>query len=161
MSKFLLFLLISGFSVVLLMAESHAQTEQSFDQMDIESLMEMDVIVTSAAKREQSLSNVSSAMFVINQEDIETSGATSVPDLLRMVPGLHVARIDTQTWAISARGFNDRSSNKLLVLIDGRSVYTPLFSGVNWEKSPGKSKTRSVDVSYFKYFDAIPRYERW
>ena len=61
-------------------------------------------------------------------------GATSVPDLLRMVPGLHVARIDTQTWAISARGFNDRSSNKLLVLIDGRSVYTPLFSGVNWDE---------------------------
>jgi iron complex outermembrane receptor protein len=73
------------------------------------------------------------AVFVVTQEMIRRSGATSFPELLRLVPGLQVARIDSNKWAISARGFNNRFANKLLVLIDGRSVYTPLFSGVYWE----------------------------
>ena len=71
-------------------------------------------------------------MFVITQEDIRRSGARSIPEALRLAPGLEVARIDANKWAIASRGFNGRFTNKLLVLIDGRSVYTPLFSGVYW-----------------------------
>jgi iron complex outermembrane receptor protein len=79
------------------------------------------------------LSEVAAAIFVITQEDIHRSGAANIPDLLRMVPGLDVAQINSNTWAISARGFNLQFANKLLVLIDGRAVYTPLFGGVNWD----------------------------
>lgn len=93
----------------------------------------MDLEVTSASKKEQRLSEVPAALFVITQEDIRRSGATNIPDLLRMVPGLDVAQINASTWAISARGFNLQFANKLLVLIDGRAVYTPLFGGVYWD----------------------------
>lgn len=93
----------------------------------------MNVEVTSVSKKEQKLSEVPAALFVITQEDIRHSGATSIPDLLRMVPGMDVAQINASTWAISARGFNLQFSNKLLVLIDGRAVYTPLFGGVYWD----------------------------
>jgi iron complex outermembrane receptor protein len=99
--------------------------------LQIEDLMNVDV--TSASKKEQKLSKVPAAIFVITQEDIHRSGATNIPDLLRMVPGLEVAQINPSTWAISARGFNGEYSNKLLVLIDGLTVYTPLFSGVYWD----------------------------
>jgi iron complex outermembrane recepter protein len=93
----------------------------------------MNVEVTSASKKEQRLSEVAAAIFVITQEDIRRSGATTIPDLLRMVPGLDVAQIDSNAWAISARGFNFQFANKLLVLIDGRAVYTPLFGAVYWD----------------------------
>ena len=99
--------------------------------LKIEDLMNVDV--TSAAKKEQKLSQVPGALFVITTEDIRRSGATNIPDLLRMVPGLEVAQINPSTWAISARGFNGEYSDKLLVLIDGRTVYTPIFSGVFWD----------------------------
>src|SRR6185295_13691714 len=71
-------------------------------------------------------------IFVITQEDIRRSGARNIPEALRLAPGIEVARIDENKWAITSRGFNGRFANKLLVLIDGRSVYTPLFSGVYW-----------------------------
>jgi len=93
----------------------------------------MDIEVTSVSKKEEKLFQTAAAIYVITQEDIRRSGLTSIPELLRMVPGLSVARIDGNKWAISARGFNSRFANKLLVLIDGRSVYSPLFSGVYWE----------------------------
>src|ERR1700723_1390430 len=93
----------------------------------------MNIEVTSVSKKEQKLSRTASAVFVITQEDIRRSGATNIPDLLWMVPGLDVAQINTNTWAISARGFNGQFSNKLLVMIDGRTVYTPVFSGVFWD----------------------------
>jgi iron complex outermembrane receptor protein len=89
--------------------------------------------VTSVSKREQKLSQAAAALFVINQEDIRRSGALNIPDLLRMVPGLDVAQVNSNTWAISARGFNHQFSDKLLVLIDGRAVYTPTNGGVNWD----------------------------
>ena len=89
--------------------------------------------VTSVSRTEEKLSQTASAIFVITSDDIKNSGATNIPDLLRMVPGLDVAQIDGSTWAISARGFNQQSSDKLLVLIDGRTVYSPLFSGVYWD----------------------------
>ncbi|MGA3292392.1 MAG: TonB-dependent receptor [Candidatus Acidiferrales bacterium] len=93
----------------------------------------MNIQVTSVSKTEQKLSQTASAIFVITQEDIRRSGATNIPDLLRMVPGLDVAQINANTWAISARGFDGRFSNKLFVMVDGRSVYTPSFGGVYWD----------------------------
>src|SRR5207253_4600637 len=84
------------------------------------------------AKRPQRVADAAAAVFVITQEDIRRSGAASIPEALRLVPGLEVARIDQNKWAIGSRGCNGRFDNKLLVLIDGRSVYTPLFSGVYW-----------------------------
>jgi iron complex outermembrane recepter protein len=93
----------------------------------------MNIEVTSVSKKEQKLSRTASAVFVIAQDDIRRSGATNVPDLLRMVPGVDVAQIDANKWAISVRGFNGQYSNKLLVLIDGRTVYSPMFSGVFWD----------------------------
>ncbi|HYL73626.1 MAG TPA: TonB-dependent receptor plug domain-containing protein, partial [Bryobacteraceae bacterium] len=102
-------------------------TEASLEQL-------MNVQVTSVSKKEQKLARTAAAVFVISQEDIRRSGAINIPDLLRMVPGVQVARIDANAWAISIRGFNTRYSNKVLVLIDGRSVYSPSFSGVFWEQ---------------------------
>ncbi len=93
----------------------------------------MNIEVTSASKKEQKISEVAAAIFVITPEDIRHSGATNIPDLLRMVPGLDVAQINASTWAISVRGFNLQFANKLLVLLDGRAVYSPLFGGVNWD----------------------------
>jgi iron complex outermembrane receptor protein len=111
-------------------AAQHAQ-EGDLTQVSIENLMNMEV--TSVSKKEQKLSQVAAAIFVVTQEDVRHSGATNIPDLLRMVPGLDVAQINANTWAISARGFNSEFANKLLVLIDGRTVYTPLFGGANWD----------------------------
>ncbi len=89
--------------------------------------------VTSVSKKEELLVRAPAAIYVLTQEDIRRSGATSIAEALRQVPGVQVARQDAHTWAISARGFNDIFANKLLVLVDGRSVYTPLFSGVYWD----------------------------
>ena len=99
--------------------------------MSLEDLL--NIKVTSVSKKEQKLSRAAAAVFVITPEDIQRSGATNIPDLLRMVPGLDVAQINSNTWAISARGFNLQFANKLLVLVDGRAVYTPLFGGVYWD----------------------------
>ena len=99
--------------------------------MSIDDLM--NVHVTSVSKEEQKMSHVAAAVFVIGQEDIRRSGATNIPDLLRMVPGLDVAQINANTWAISARGFNSQFANKLLVLVDGRAVNSPTFDQVYWD----------------------------
>ncbi len=99
--------------------------------MSLEALMNIEI--TSVQKRPQKKSEAAAAVFVIKQEDLRRWGVTSIPDALRRVPGLQVARIDANKWAITARGFNSRFANKLLVLIDGRSVYTPLFAGAYWE----------------------------
>lgn len=93
----------------------------------------MNIEVTSVSKKEEKLFQTAAAVYVITQEEIRRSGLTSIPELLRLVPGLEVARIDGTKWAISARGFNGRLASKLLVLIDGRSVYSPETSGVYWE----------------------------
>ncbi len=94
----------------------------------------MDIQVTSVSKVEEDFSKAASAIFVITQEDIRRSGVNTIPEALRMVPGVQVAQIDSSTWAITARGFNSRFANKLLVLIDGRSVYTHVFAGVFWDE---------------------------
>src|SRR6266581_4832327 len=109
---------------------AQSQGVPDISRMSIEELMNVEV--TSVAKRPQRVADAAAAVFVLTQEDIRRSGAASIPEALRMVPGLQVARIDENKWAIGSRGFNGRFDNKLLVLIDGRSVYTPLFSGVYW-----------------------------
>jgi len=100
-------------------------------EKSLEDLMDMDV--TSVSKTPEKLSQTASAVFVITQEDIRRSGAQNIPDLLRLVPGMDVAQIDANTWAISARGFNERFANEMMVLMDGRSVYTFSFGGVFWD----------------------------
>src|SRR5205814_1441237 len=107
----------------------HAPSE--LKKLSVEELLDVDV--TSVSKYPEKLSEAAAAVAVLTQDDIHTSGFTSIPEALRLVPGLDVARVDSHTWAISSRGFNDIFANKLLVLIDGRTVYTPLFSGVFWE----------------------------
>jgi iron complex outermembrane receptor protein len=104
---------------------------QDLSQLGIEDLMKIQV--TTASKQAQPLSAVPAAVYVITQEDIRRAGATTIADALRMAPGVEVAQIDANKWAISIRGFNNRFADKLLVLIDGRSVYTPLFAGVYWD----------------------------
>jgi len=100
-------------------------------ELSVEDLLNVEVI--SVSKKAKSLNDSPAAIFVISQDDIKRIGATSVPEALRLAPGIDVARIDANKWAISARGFNGRFANKLLVLIDGRSIYTGAFSGVYWE----------------------------
>jgi iron complex outermembrane receptor protein len=89
--------------------------------------------VTSASKRAEPLSDAATALFVITADDIRRSGATNLPEALRLAPNLNLAQINNNGYSVSARGFSGTSSNKLLVLIDGRSVYTPLFAGVFWD----------------------------
>ncbi len=93
----------------------------------------MKVEVTSVSKKNEKLSTAAAAIHVISQEDIRRSGVTSVPEALRLAPGINVAKIDGTKWAISARGLNGRFSAALLVLVDGREVYNPVFSGVLWD----------------------------
>src|SRR2546429_2698209 len=124
---------LAGFLAVVVAATTVAQTSRNVPDvtaMSMEDLMNMQV--TSVSKRTQKVADAAAAIFVITQEDIRRSGATNIPEALRLVPGVQVARIDENKWAISSRGSNGRFANKLLVLIDGRSVYTPLFSGVYW-----------------------------
>jgi iron complex outermembrane receptor protein len=121
-------LLVCGFAAVPARGQQPAAAAD-LTATSIEDLM--NITVTSASKKEQALSQVAAAIVVMTQQDIRRSGATNIPDLLRTVPGLDVAQINSNTWAISARGFNLQFANKLLVLIDGRDVYSPLFGGVN------------------------------
>ena len=107
------------------------QKTEDLTSKSLEDLMNMEV--TSVSKKEQKLSRTASAIFVITQEDIRRSGATNIPDLLRMVPGMNVAQINANTWAINVRGFNEQFANELLVMVDGRSLYTPSFGGVYWD----------------------------
>jgi iron complex outermembrane receptor protein len=108
-----------------------AAAVEDFTSLSLEELMKVEV--TTASKTPQTLMRTAAAAFVITQDDIRRSGATNIPQLLRMVPGIDVAQVNASTYAISARGFNGVYATKLLVLIDGRSVYTPLFSGVQWD----------------------------
>jgi iron complex outermembrane receptor protein len=105
---------------------------EALEAMDFDALM--NIKIESVSKKEETLANAAAAVFVISQEDIRRSNATVIPELFRMVPGMQVARIDSNKWAVTSRGSNSRFSNKLLVLIDGRSIYTTYFSGVNWDE---------------------------
>ena len=113
-------------------SRASAQTPPPLAGASLEDLMKIDV--TSVSKKDQTLSRTGAAVFVIGAEDIRRSGAANIPDVLRMAPGVEVAQINSNQWAVSIRGFNAVYSNKVLVLIDGRSVYTSSFSGVYWDQ---------------------------
>jgi iron complex outermembrane receptor protein len=106
-------------------------TPSDLTALSLESLLDMEV--TSVSRREQKVSQSASAIYVITREDIRRSGVTTIPDALRMAPGVTVMQMDGSKWAISIRGFTGRFSNKLLEMIDGRSIYSPTFGGVYWE----------------------------
>src|ERR1700676_3883462 len=91
------------------------------------------VQVTTTSKEPEQIWKTSSAIYVLTQEDIRRSGATSIPEVLRLVPGVEVARINSNSWSVAIRGFGSAFSKSVLVLIDGRSVYTPLFAGDYWD----------------------------
>ncbi|MFN0025143.1 MAG: TonB-dependent receptor plug domain-containing protein [Parvularculaceae bacterium] len=110
-------------------AEGAADDYTSFSLEDL-----MAVEVTTASKRAELVSDAAAAVFVLTRDDISRSGAVTIADALRLVPGVNVAQINANSWAVTVRGFNSRFSNKLLVMIDGRTVYTPLFSGVLWDQ---------------------------
>jgi iron complex outermembrane recepter protein len=112
-------------------APAAAPSPQSLKKLSIEELMDLEV--TSVSRRPEKLSETAAAIQVITSEDIHRSGATTLPEVLRLASNLHVAQVDSSQWAISARGFNNTLANKMLVLIDGRSVYTPLHAGVFWD----------------------------
>ena len=125
--------LLSGTSLALLAGITAANTDLTGDLTDMSLEALMDIEVTSVTKRPQRQADAAAAIYVITNEDLRRWGVGNIPDALRRVPGIEVARIDANKWAITSRGFNSRFANKLLVLIDGRSVYTPLFAGVYWD----------------------------
>lgn len=108
-----------------------SEPDDPLTELSLEELMNVEVV--SYSKNPERLFDAPTAVYVITQEDIRRSGATSIPEALRMAPGVQVARIDSNKWAIGIRGFASRLSRSLLVLIDGRSVYSPLFAGVYCE----------------------------
>lgn len=114
-------------------AQAPVSTDESVDltELSIEKLRT--VKVSSAAKKPQRIIETTAAICVLTARDIQRTGATTLPEVLRTVPGIQVARIDANKWAVTARGFNGLFAAKLLVLIDGRTVYSPLFSGVYWD----------------------------
>ena len=107
-------------------------TVRALKQLSVDQLL--DIEVTSVSKRSEPLSGAPASIYVITAEAIHRSGVTTLPEALRLAPNLQVARADAVQYAISARGFNNNIGNKLLVLVDGRTVYTPLFSGVFWDQ---------------------------
>jgi len=112
-------------------SENQSGSAVDLTQLSLEDLM--NVTVTSVSKKSEPVSEAPAAIYVINSEEIRRSGATCIPEALRLVPGMQVAQIDANKWAVTARGFDGMFANKLLVLIDGRSVYTLSFSGVYWD----------------------------
>src|SRR5437773_5968670 len=129
-----------GLSVLILLACAGGALSQTYaasgapselKKLSLEELLTIEV--TSVSRRPEKLAETASAIQVITQEDIHRSGVTSLPEALRLAPNLQVAQVNSHDWAISARGFNNTLANKLLVMIDGRAVYTPLYAGVFWE----------------------------
>ena len=135
MSQSGLFALLTG---VVALCASTAFADAAEDA-EIKKLLSMsleeltNVEVTSVSKKSEPENEAAAAIFVISQDDIKRSGAINIPEALRMVPGLSVAQSSSNNWAVTARGFNSQFSNKLLVLMDGRTIYSPLFSGVIWD----------------------------
>lgn len=119
--------------VIMLSGLGHAADPSGTDLADLSLEELVNVEITSVSKRAAPLTDAPASVFLITQDDIRRSGARSLPEALRLAPNLQVARANASTYAISARGFNNSAGNKLLVLIDGRSVYSPLFSGVFWD----------------------------
>ncbi len=122
--------LLLGISLQAGTTTNQVPANADLNNMSLEQLMNVEV--TTVSKHPEKYSEAPAAIYVVTQEDIRRSGANTIADVLRMVPGLDVAQINPSTWAISSRGFNSRFSNKLQVLVDGRSTYNSIFSGVYW-----------------------------
>lgn len=121
--------LITAWSMFLLSQSAFANV----DYFDLTPEQLLNAEVLSVSKKAESIATAPAAVYIVTSEDIQRSGVSTIPDALRMVPGMQVARVDSNSWAISIRGFNTVFANKLLVLIDGRTVYNPVFGGVFWE----------------------------
>jgi iron complex outermembrane receptor protein len=125
---------ISSFvSLFIYSLSSQAGSLDNLKSLSLEDFSNLDVVVTSLSRRPQKLTDSAAAVYVISNEDIQRSGASNIPEVLRLAPGVEVAQINASTWSITARGFSGRFAKKLLVLMDGRTIYTPLFSGVYWD----------------------------
>lgn len=111
--------------------QSASRSPQDLKRLTIEELTQIEV--SSASRRAERLAQTAAAVDIIRDDDIRRSGATSLADIMRLADGVDVARADSRTWAISTRGFNITTANKLLVMIDGRTVYSPLFAGTLWD----------------------------
>src|ERR1051325_122792 len=119
-------------SVLLAVSSARADdAKRDLTELDIEALMNLEG--TSVSKKAERSSEAAAALYVITAEDIQRSGVTTIPDALRLAPGVSVAQVDANKWAVGVRGFTNLLNDKLLVLMDGRSVYTPLFGGVFWD----------------------------
>jgi iron complex outermembrane recepter protein len=131
-------LAVLSFLLVLTLV-GHCVADSQKDQADAEPLKQLslaelgNVEVTTVSKEPEEMWKTPAAVLVLTQEDIRRSGATSIPEALRLVPGVEVAQVDSDHWSVAIRGFGAVLASKLLVLIDGRSVYTPLFAGVYWQ----------------------------
>ncbi len=123
---------VLGWFAILAAAPAHADDTNPITRMSLEYLMNVEV--TTVSKQPERAQAAAAALHVLTREEIERSGATDIAEALRLVPGVNVARINANSWAVSIRGFNSRFANKLLVMIDGRSLYSPLFSGVFWDR---------------------------
>src|SRR5690606_1753448 len=126
--------LFASLTGVLLVASAQAAEvpRPSLADLSLEELGEIQVM--SVSRQSESLSDAPASVYVVTNEQIRRSAATTLGEALRLAPNLQVARIDSMQYSISARGFNNAIANKLLVMIDGRTVYTPLFSGVFWDQ---------------------------
>src|SRR5712692_10244250 len=113
------------------MPQNDQKSDQPLKRLSLEQLG--NIKTTTASKEPVAATRTPAAIYVITPEDIRRSGTTSIPEVLRLVPGVEVARIDSSRWSIGVRGFGSRLSRSVLVLIDGRTVYTPLFAGVYWD----------------------------
>jgi iron complex outermembrane receptor protein len=126
-------LAVSALGLTTATASPAASTFAAADLADLTLEQLANVIVTSVSRREERLGQAAASVYVISADDIRRSGATSIPEALRLAPNLFIARADVNQYAITARGFTNVLANRLLVLIDGRIIYSPLFSGVFWE----------------------------
>jgi iron complex outermembrane receptor protein len=124
-------LFLGGITLGCSVALGGAEADERLTQLSLEELG--NVQVTSVSKEPEEVRRTPAAVYVITQEDIRRSGATSIPEVLRLAPGVEVARIDSDHWSVAIRGFSSQFSKYVLVLIDGRSVYTPLYAGVYWD----------------------------
>lgn len=120
-----------GTLLMLILFSAPLRAEEDWPELNLGDLMK--VGVETAARKSQSISNTAAAAFVISAADIRRSGALSIPEVLRLAPGVEVAALSNNKWAVTVRGFNGRMANKLLVLVDGRSIYSTLYGGVIWE----------------------------
>src|SRR5882757_6803682 len=127
----LLWLTVTGQMTRAQVPQNNQNPPENLKHLSLEQLGNVEV--TTASKEPEQIWRTPAAIYVITQEDIRRSGATSIPEVLRLAPGVEVSRIDSHKWSLGVRGFESNLSRSVLVLIDGRSVYTPLFAGVYWE----------------------------